>query len=921
MTNFNRIWFRVAVILLLGYFSAADAAKEIQLDINWILKIQNSSRQVEDLHQVTVPSGVYTELEKHEMIESVLFSKNDVDLRWVGESNWVYQFDFQAFDEINNFNYTMITFHGLDTISEIILNGRTVGLTNNMFVRYTYDIKNFLRKGANTLLVKFSSPIQAALDKVNPKDPIPPECPPKRYNGVCHMNLLRKMQASFSWDWGPAVPSMGIWKPVYLEFYNTAQIRDVTYRLSSLIVEDKKEWTVEINVFFELGKKADARTEGILTAKIIECNNANVSKPIRIVTDANGEYQDTVTLTVSNTSVREWWPNGFGSQVLYTLEVTFEDVKSNEVANGPNSDWRTTKHVKIGFRTIELVEEPAYPEGLSFYFKVNGKPIFMKGSNYIPASIFPEKSQEKHRIQTLLKAAKDANMNMLRIWGGGVYESDDFYTEADKNGILLWHDMMFACAMYPADENFLKNVRLETKQNVRRIQSHPSVAIWATNNENEAALRQNWYQTQHNFDKFEEDYRKLYIETVRDEVRKNDPWRVVLNSSPSNGETFENVTINEFPQDSHYGDVHYYNYIINLWHPWEYNAARFVSEYGFQSFPSKRSWEVSKRENDDLGALIDHRQHFPEGSAPIMGLIEKNLPSLDKNHELYWDFLIYYSQVSQAMAIKMQTNFYRVNTGYGKDAIGTMGALYWQLNDVWTAPSWSSIEFSGRQKILHNYIKEIFEKETVVGLFNKKSSRGQPEDLEIFIVRENLKTAKNYTLIIRFYSFDDLSIVHEEIQNHQVPPNSVTLVHTFKVGEFLRAKNLDRFKHIIKLILRPVENAVTLSRDVVLLNPPKDSKGLGGLLLEKKIVHNYCNKDSNMAIVSIEIKIQKPALFVYLEVTNPEITQYTFSSNGYTQVEPIRIITLEFMNEGCEQGRLSDEHIQIMTVNEPYKIY
>lgn len=208
-----------------------------------------------------------------------------------------------------------------------------------------------------------------------------------------------------------------------------------------------------------------------------------------------------------------------------------------------------------------------------------------------------------------------------------------------------------------------------------------------------------------------------------------------------------------------------------------------------------------------------------------------------------------------------------------------------------------------------------------MGLFTKKTYLGQPEDLDIFIVRENLKTSRNYNLFIRIYSFDDLSVVHEVVQEHEVPPNTVSLVTTFKVGEFLRQNNLDRNKHIIKLILRPAENGVTLSRDIVLLSSPKDSKGLSNLLLEKRIVHNYCNALSNMAIVSIEIKIQKPALFIYLEVTNPEVTNYVFSSNGYTQVEPIRIITLEFENEGCDEKRLTDEHIQIMTVNDPYKIY
>uniref|UniRef100_A0A336MH08 beta-mannosidase n=1 Tax=Culicoides sonorensis TaxID=179676 RepID=A0A336MH08_CULSO len=883
LKRFQWIWFRVALLfyLIIALHSRTCDTKEIKMDVNWILSMENSSKLMELLTRVEVPSGVYTELEKQGKTESVLFSRNDIELRWVAKSDWTYKFNFQGFDDLFNFNYTMVTFHGLDTLTEVKLNGITLGYTNNMFLRYRFDVKKYLRRTGNELIVKFTSPIKGALDRVNPYDPIPPECPPARYNGECHMNMLRKMQASFSWDWGPAVPSMGIWKPVYFEVYNTAQIRDVT-ELSAL---------------------------GI-----------SFQKTIQVITDENGEYNTSLSLKVPKSAVRLWWPNGYGAQVLYYLKVKFEDVIANDVSNLPKGDWRSEKLVKIGFRTIELIEEEAF-NGLSFYFKVNGVPIFMKGSNYIPASIFPEHSQDKNKIKFLLKSAKDANMNMLRVWGGGVYESDDFYSMADEFGILLWHDMMFACAMYPADSNFLKSVRLEIKQNVRRLQSHPSIAIWATNNENEVALRQNWYGTNKNFDKFVRDYEKLYIETVKDEIRKNDPWRIVLNSSPSNGQTFENITINEFPQDYHYGDVHYYNYLSNLWHPWEYNAARFVSEYGFQSFPSRRSWEVVRRGNEDLGQLMDHRQHFPDGSTPIYQLIEKNLPKLSKTHPLYYDTLIYYSQISQAMAVKMQTNFYRVNTGYGENSMGTMGALYWQLNDVWTAPSWSSIEFSGRQKILHNYIKEIFDKETVVGLFNKKLSNGHPEELEIFIVRENIKTSRNYTLITRIYNFNDLSVAYEEIDDYEVEPNTVSLVKVLDIGEILRANNLNRFQHIVKLILRPYGSGVTLSRDIVLLNPPKDSIGLGELQLEKKIVHNYCNEQSFVAIASIEIKIQKPALFIYLEVTNPEIKYYTFSANGYTQVEPIRIVTLEYENPGCDDRQLRDEHIQIMTINDPYVIY
>lgn len=224
-------------------------------------------------------------------------------------------------------------------------------------------------------------------------------------------------------------------------------------------------------------------------------------------------------------------------------------------------------------------------------------------------------------------------------------------------------------------------------------------------------------------------------------------------------------------------------------------------------------------------------------------------------------------------------------------------------------------------QILHNYIKEIFAKETVVGLFNKLTYKGEPEILDIFIVRDQLDKSRTYTLIIRLYNFNGLSVVHEIVETHEVQPNSVARVTNFTVGEFLRKRNLNRHEHLIKLILRPAESGVTLSRDIVLLGPPKDSIGLENLELEKKIVHNYCNSQSNMAIASIEIRIRKPALFVYLEVTNPNVTNYWFSTNGYTQVEPIRIITLEFENIGCDNDRLKEEHIQIMTMNDPYKIY
>jgi beta-mannosidase len=412
--------------------------------------------------------------------------------------------------------------------------------------------------------------------------------------------------------------------------------------------------------------------------------------------DESGELKIHFNITVKKSDINLWWPNGAGNQTLYNLKVKWEDSKLNDVDRHQRKFLKDSKTIKIGFRTIELVQE-SMSNGLSFYFKVNGVSIFMKGSNWIPSHILPEKLSQKQKVGELLRAARDANMNMLRVWGGGVYESDLFYSLADEYGILIWQDMMFACAMYPADENFLDSVREEIKQQTRRLQKHPSIALFATNNENEAALRQDWYGTQSKFNNFAKDYNKLYVNTITDEILKQDSTREVLTSSPSNGKYNGDKTngISIDPQNPHYGDIHFYIYDQNGWKPEHFHQPRFASEYGFQSFPS--GWnDVIRKNYDNLTTLIEHRQHHPLRSKPIKFLIEDNLDLKVNYDQLEWDDKIYLSQLSQAMAMKTETEMYRSGRA---SFMNTMGALYWQLNDVWVAPSWSSIEYNGNYKV------------------------------------------------------------------------------------------------------------------------------------------------------------------------------------------------------------------------------
>lgn len=340
--------------------------------------------------------------------------------------------------------------------------------------------------------------------------------------------------------------------------YDTAIIRDVTYAIKS----SNDKWQIDVTTFLESGVSPQSLRsfEGYLFVDLIDVPDVPPLEQHLIVSKSKlDQFKASVTLNVPKSSVDRWWPNGFGNQTLYRLNVTWlgenRDILSNEVKQIPVEYLRSEKVIKIGFRTIELCEDQANVGNL-FYFKVNDIPIFMKGTNLIPMDILPEKMFDKEKIGYLVMSAKEAHMNSIRVWGGGVYESDYFYDLADEHGILIWQDMMFACAMYPVHEEFLASVKLEIAQNVRRLQRHPSILVWAGNNENEAALVQNWYGTRKEQPRFIKEYVQLYKDIIEETVLENDQWHTYLYSSPSNGNQSRAV-INSNPQDNNYGDGMY----------------------------------------------------------------------------------------------------------------------------------------------------------------------------------------------------------------------------------------------------------------------------------------------------------------------------------------------------------------------------
>lgn len=344
-------------------------------------------------------------------------------------------------------------------------------------------------------------------------------------------------------------------KPVILEVYDTAIIRDVTYNLKSM----QDTWQLDITTYLEcgVGLQSNRSFEGYLSVQLIDVPTIPpVVQHVLVSNSTDDQFKTTVTMNIPKNVVQLWWPNGFGNQTLYRLNVTWlgenRDIFTNEIKQIHIEYLRSEKLIRIGFRTIELFENST-SNGNLFYFQVNNVPIFMKGTNLIPIDILPEKTFNKQKIEYLIIAAKNAHMNSIRVWGGGVYESDYFYDLADEHGILIWQDMMFACAMYPVHSSFLASVEVEITQNIRRLQRHPSILVWAGNNENEAALIQNWYGTRKEQGRFVQEYTHLYRDVVEKAVRENDQWHIWLYSSPSNGNRSQAV-INQNPQDNNYGD-------------------------------------------------------------------------------------------------------------------------------------------------------------------------------------------------------------------------------------------------------------------------------------------------------------------------------------------------------------------------------
>jgi len=606
-----------------------------------------------------VPGCAQTDLMAAWKLEDPFWGTNETAIQWVGRARWAYRRRFEA-PALAAGARAFLVFEGLDTFAEVLLNGTPVGTSDNMFIPWRFDVTGALAEGENELVVTFdSAEVRATALAAAYGNELAGGVRP----------FVRKAQCHFGWDWGPTIVTAGIWRPAWLEIVPRARLGAIDAwgeptqgGAARLQVTAEAEGAALDGLTLEVVAKApDGRTLVGRADVPFEKGRASASIPIK--------------------EAELWWPNGMGGQPLYHLRVRL-------LAGDAVLDERA---LRAGVRKLELVTDMD-EWGRLFAFRVNGQLFFAKGANWIPADAFPARiTSEQYR--RLVADCAAANMNMLRVWGGGYYEDERFYDACDEFGILVWQDFMFACALYPGDEPvFAANVQREAEAAVKRLRRHTCLAIWAGNNENESGWFEWGWAKKHPH--AWAGYERVYHDILPKAVAALDPRHPYIPSSPTSHEVGH-------PSDPATGDCHYWN----VWHgqgdhrDYLKSHHRFISEFGFQSLPLMETLKTAIPADQmrlDSPAMLLH-QKSGNGNEKIGRAVRewlgeaKDFPSL-----------AYLSQVYQAMAVRHGVEHWR------RSAPRTMGALYWQANDCWPVASWASLDFFGRWKALHHVAQRFF---------------------------------------------------------------------------------------------------------------------------------------------------------------------------------------------------------------------
>lgn len=663
--------------------------------------------------EIKIPTTVFEALIENNIINDPFYGLNEHEVSWVYESDWIYETRFDINHDLLDNEKIIIRFRGLDTLTDIYLNNEKLGSTNNMFRYYDFEVKSIMKKKDNVLKIHFFSPTHFCAEKVQENG--------KLYTddlGIPGIQYLRKAQYSFGWDWGPKLPDIGIWKEVELIGYDKIKIdsfylhQDFKYNENPLEINNSdlpnlniEKVNIKIDIQLDLDDILRSNKKKELEKYHLELNLISPSGDK--ITDQKSVADDNTIFNLSIDNPFLWWIHELGTPNLYDLILNLK--KEDKIIE--------TVSQKIGIRDIKLILKPD-KWGESFYFLLNGIPIFAKGANWIPIDNFLTRGKKLGVYEKFLKSIKESNINMLRVWGGGIYEYDTFYELCDYHGILVWQDFMFACGLYPPKKEFFDNIKEEAIQNIKRIRNHPCIALWCGSNEDEWFLGINLlllFSLKFKFKKRKK-YKKAYFEVFEgllpNLISEYDPQHDYWSSSPSNGAMFRHdksrgLLKSNSPKS---GDSHFWN----VWHRGKPITAyrkftpRFMSEFGFQSFPSIKTIRsfCPNEELDFFSPILENHQKnqtsmliFKSGNSKIMKYMKRRYLIPDN-----FEKQIILSQITQAEAIEYGIEHWRRNRNDKR----CMGALYWQLNDCWPAISWSSIDYFGRWKALQYIIKRIF---------------------------------------------------------------------------------------------------------------------------------------------------------------------------------------------------------------------
>jgi beta-mannosidase len=735
-----------------------------------------------------VPGAVHTDLLAQGQIPDPYVGAPEAGLQWIGLADWEYRARFDVDAPTLARAHAELAFEGLDTFATVTLNGQPLLKADNSHRTWRARVDGKLRPAGNELRIVLRSPIrtllpdvQAMPHKIAGNYPSPYGDEPK---DAMVGNFVRKPGYHFGWDWGPRYVTAGIWRPVQLESWDAQRLTALAVQTRAL---DASRADLEIAVEIESAVVGSAAVQ----IEVLDPDGARVARIDRKALLKAGDNR--IAVPVALQQPRRWWPVGQGEQARYTVRATL----------APDTSGATHIEQRTGLRTVELRREVDRHGGQGFAFVINGVPIFAKGANVIPFDMFPARV-DAARIRRELTAARDANMNMLRNWGGGYYEDDVFFDIADELGLLVWQDFMFGGGMQPGyDPAFRANVVAEARDNVRRLRHHPSVVLWCGNNEEETA----WKDWGHGRDltaadpafaaKVWQGYVDLFGNDLRQLVAEEGLGVPYWSSSPSND-------LDEKANDSTRGDKHYWQVWGNPALPvtaYLRETPRFMSEYGLQAWPVLRTLDgiIPDAEQQVDSPTVRAHQKFMAGEGN-----QRLLKYIEEEYGTPRDFpaFVYLSQVMQADGIQLAALHHRASRPY------TMGSLYWQLNDVWPGASWSSIDYAGRWKALHFHARRFFADQAVAALRDEGVTR-------VSLLNDR-QQGLQATWRLRML---DLDGTRRGEQRHTValPPLSALEVGRFADADLLKGADPTRTVAVVELF----DGATLLSQQVVYFVPAK----------------------------------------------------------------------------------------------------